>query len=89
MISQSFYFITKGIEANIRDDGRTRIASRDFTIETGIVSQASADVLIGVKVEIGDIISNTTSNNNSEQEQDIVNLQNESDKGRIICSVEW
>jgi len=91
-------FITKGIEADIRDDGRTRIAYRDFTIETGIVSQASGscrlrlsktDVLIGVKVEIGDIISNTTSDNNNEQEQDIINSQNESDKGRIVCSVEW
>jgi len=90
-------FITKGIEADIRNDGRTRIAYRDFTIETGIVSQASGscrlrlsktDVLIGVKVEIGDIISNTTSDNNNEQEQDIVNSQNESDKGRIVCSVE-
>lgn len=96
-------FINKGIDIDMRNDGRPRIAYRDLTIETGIITQASGscrlklsrtDVLIGVKVEIGDIISTTETDNNIEseestnQEKNIVNGQSENDKGRIVCSVE-
>lgn len=56
-------YITKGIAQNMRSDGRERLDYRAFTLETGIVSQtngsarvklSNTDVLVGVKVEIGE-----------------------------------
>lgn len=57
-------FIIDGIKQNMRNDGRSRLDYRSFTVETGIVSQANGsarvkladntEVLVGVKVEIGE-----------------------------------
>ena len=58
-------FIIDGVEQNLRNDGRARLDYRDFSLETGIVSQTNGsarvklanhtDVLVGVKVEIGEV----------------------------------
>ncbi|KAI9105460.1 ribosomal protein S5 domain 2-type protein [Phlyctochytrium arcticum] len=58
-------FITKGVDCNIRADGRGRGDFRELLLETGMITQASGscqvkleggtDVLVGVKVEVGSI----------------------------------
>ncbi|KAL0479512.1 exosome complex protein RRP42 [Acrasis kona] len=57
-------FLIDGIKQNMRTDGRSRLDYRAFTVETGLVAQTNGsarvklanntDVLVGVKVEIGD-----------------------------------
>jgi exosome complex component RRP42 len=57
-------YIIDGIQQNMRTDGRSRLDYRAFSVETGIVSQTNGsarvklanntDVLVGVKVEIGE-----------------------------------
>ncbi|RUP48577.1 ribosomal protein S5 domain 2-type protein [Jimgerdemannia flammicorona] len=58
-------YITKSVQANLRADGRTRLDYRQIVLETGLISQTSGsarcrlgegtDVLVGVKVEIGQV----------------------------------
>ncbi|KAI7874060.1 hypothetical protein K492DRAFT_211798 [Lichtheimia hyalospora FSU 10163] len=57
-------YITQGVEYDCRADGRGRLEYRHLVLETGILSQTSgsarcrlgdSDVLVGVKVEIGEI----------------------------------
>ncbi|KAI7854002.1 ribosomal protein S5 domain 2-type protein [Circinella umbellata] len=57
-------YITQGIESDCRADGRGRLEYRHLVLENGLLSQTSgsargrlgdSDVLVGVKVEIGDI----------------------------------
>ena len=77
-------FITKGVQANIRADGRARLDYRHIILETGLISQASGsarcrlgegtDVLVGVKVEIGQVDVDDGSSGN---------------KGKVVCNVEW
>ncbi|KAJ1676956.1 hypothetical protein EV182_007178 [Spiromyces aspiralis] len=77
-------YITKGVEKNIRSDGRTRSDWRDIQLRTSLVSQANGsarcrlgnlgfgtDILVGVKAEIGQWVP-------GEPE----------DTGRIVCNVE-
>ena len=54
-------FISHGVEANLRSDGRTRNHIRPMVMETGVVSHASGschlrlantDILVGVKTEL-------------------------------------
>ncbi len=61
-------YISNGIEQNIRNDGRERLDYRAFTLETNCIPQAngscrlhieSTDVLVGVKVELGEPDFNT------------------------------
>jgi len=56
-------FIIEGIQQNLRNDGRTILDMRPFSVETGMIPQtngsarvklSSTDVLVGIKVEIGD-----------------------------------
>ncbi|KAF9417135.1 Exosome complex component RRP42 [Podila epigama] len=78
-------FILKGIECNIRADGRQRPDFREVTLETGVVSQTSGsarvriaggtDVLVSVKAEIGPVQVDPETGDGA-------------DKGQIICSVE-
>ncbi|KAK3824623.1 MAG: ribosomal protein S5 domain 2-type protein [Benniella sp.] len=78
-------YILKGIECNIRVDGRQRQDYREVTLETGVVSQASGsarvriaggtDVLVSVKAEIGPVQVDPETGDGA-------------DKGQIICSVE-
>ncbi|ORY01413.1 ribosomal protein S5 domain 2-like protein [Basidiobolus meristosporus CBS 931.73] len=72
-------YITKGVDVDIRADGRTRLDYRDIVLETGLISQASGsarcriegtDVLVGVKVEIG-MVDGEKSN-----------------LGKVVCNVE-
>ncbi|KAK9768277.1 hypothetical protein K7432_001192 [Basidiobolus ranarum] len=72
-------YITKGIDVDIRADGRTRLDYRDIVLETGLISQASGsarcriegtDVLVGVKVEIGLVDSEKIN------------------QGKVVCNVE-
>ncbi|KAI8930361.1 ribosomal protein S5 domain 2-type protein [Entophlyctis helioformis] len=58
-------YITKGVEAGIRADGRSPLDCRKVVLETGMITQASGscrvaiddgtDVLAGVKVQVGDV----------------------------------
>ncbi|KAI9312852.1 ribosomal protein S5 domain 2-type protein [Dichotomocladium elegans] len=57
-------YITQGIESDCRADGRNRLEYRQLVLETGTLSQTNgsarcrlgeSDVLVGVKVEIGEI----------------------------------
>ena len=73
MLSQSERsYIESGIHSNLRADGRPRLSFRPFTLQTQVIPQASGsckltltdpqptnrtDVLVGIKVEIGDILS--------------------------------
>ncbi|KAF9564002.1 Exosome complex component RRP42 [Mortierella alpina] len=78
-------YILKGIECNIRADGRQRPDYREVTLETGVVSQTSGsarvriaggtDVLVSVKAEIGPVLVDPETGDGA-------------DKGQIICSVE-
>lgn len=58
------HYIEQGVQQDCRADGRGRLDYRHIVLETGLLSQASgsarcrlgdSDVLVGVKVEIGDI----------------------------------
>ncbi|CAO3692917.1 unnamed protein product [Rhizopus stolonifer] len=60
-------YIEEGIQQDCRADGRARLEYRHMVLETGLLSQASgsarcplgdSDVLVGVKVEIGEIEHN-------------------------------
>ncbi|CEG64195.1 hypothetical protein RMATCC62417_01216 [Rhizopus microsporus] len=60
-------YIEEGIQQDCRADGRARLEYRHMILETGLLSQASgsarcrlgdSDVLVGVKVEIGEIEQN-------------------------------
>ncbi|KAI8976959.1 ribosomal protein S5 domain 2-type protein [Pilobolus umbonatus] len=60
-------YIEQGIQHDCRADGRGRLDYRHVVLETGLLSQASgsarcrlgdSDVLVGVKVEIGEIDTN-------------------------------
>ena len=83
-------FILKGVDENIRADGRGRLDYRQVVLETGVISQASGsarcrlgegtDVLVGVKIEIGAI----EIDGNDEQVVEI-----KSKRGRVVCNVEW
>ncbi|KAG0201286.1 Exosome complex component RRP42 [Mortierella sp. GBA30] len=78
-------YILKGIECNIRADGRQRPDYREVTLETGVVSQTSGsarvriaggtDVLVSVKAEIGPVQVDPETGDGA-------------DKGQIVCSVE-
>ncbi|KAF9103547.1 Exosome complex component RRP42 [Mortierella sp. AM989] len=78
-------YILKGIECNIRADGRQRSDYREVTIETSVVSQTSGsaririaggtDVLVSVKAEIAPVQVDPETGDGA-------------DKGQIICSVE-
>ncbi|KAG0354020.1 ribosomal protein S5 domain 2-type protein [Gamsiella multidivaricata] len=78
-------YILKGIECNIRADGRQRPDYREITLETGVVSQTSGsarvriaggtDVLVSVKAEIGPVQVDSETGDGA-------------DKGQIVCSVE-
>ncbi|CAJ0637258.1 2387_t:CDS:2 [Entrophospora sp. SA101] len=82
-------FILKGVDDNIRADGRGRLDYRHVDLETGVIPQASGsarcrlgvgtDVLVGVKIEIGAI----EIDGNYEQVVEI-----KSKRGRVVCSVE-
>lgn len=57
-------YITQGVESDCRADGRSCLDYRHFVLETGVLSQTSgsarcrlgdSDVLVGVKVEVGEI----------------------------------
>lgn len=57
-------YIREGVQCNMRLDGRERLDSRAFSLETGVLAQANGssrvrlantDILVGIKVEIGDV----------------------------------
>ncbi|KAF9969676.1 Exosome complex component RRP42 [Actinomortierella ambigua] len=78
-------YILKGVEANVRADGRQRGDYREVSIETGIISQTSGsarvkiaggtDILVSVRAEIGPVLVDPETGDGA-------------DKGQIICSVE-
>ncbi|KAF9907901.1 Exosome complex component RRP42 [Linnemannia zychae] len=78
-------YILKGIECNIRADGRQRPDYREVILETGVVSQTSGsarvriaggtDVLVSVKADIGPVLVDPETGEGA-------------DKGQIICNVE-
>ncbi|KAJ3272930.1 Exosome complex component RRP42 [Terramyces sp. JEL0728] len=85
-------YISKGIAAGIRNDGRAQNESRQLYLETGIINQASGscrvsvqsgtEVLVGIKVSVGDIQELDS------RDEDEESTKNKNDVGRIVCSVE-
>lgn len=56
-------YIIEGVKENIRSDGRGKLDYRNISLETSIVQQSNGsarvklsntDVLVGIKVEIGE-----------------------------------
>ncbi|CAG8460878.1 14550_t:CDS:2 [Ambispora leptoticha] len=82
-------YILHGVESNLRADGRGRLDYRQVTFETGLISQCSGsarcrlgegtDVLVGVKVEIGQI--------EVDGAEEVVN-DKKAKRGRVVCNVE-
>ncbi|CAG8711054.1 4358_t:CDS:2 [Funneliformis caledonium] len=82
-------YILRGVDANIRADGRGRLDYRQVILETGLITQASGsarcrlgegtDVLVGVKVELGAIELDGV-------EEDVAEIK--AKRGRVICNVE-
>ena len=83
-------FILEGLYHQCREDGRGPFDLRPFTLETGLLAQASGsarlrrpgtgtggDVLVGVKVEIGDLLTSQQRRSTADQQ-----------RGRVVCSVE-
>ncbi|KAF9156322.1 Exosome complex component RRP42 [Linnemannia schmuckeri] len=78
-------YILKGIDCNIRADGRQRPDYREVILETGVISQTSGsarirlaggtDVLVSVKADIGPVLVDPETGEGA-------------DKGQIICNVE-
>ncbi len=76
-------YISKGVQSNLRADGRQRTSLRPFTLETGLITQSSgssrcvagSDVLVCIKAEVGYYLEN------EEQEDASV--------GKIVCNVQW
>ncbi|KAJ3106417.1 Exosome complex component RRP42 [Phlyctochytrium planicorne] len=89
-------FIAKGVEVNIRADGRGRLDGRPSSFEIGLINQASGscrlrvedgtDVVVGIKVDIGSI-DGTQAVESGEDEGDDSPTSSR-DKGKVICSVE-
>ncbi|KAJ3380829.1 Exosome complex component RRP42 [Lobulomyces angularis] len=107
-----FDYIKKGIESNIRADGRANQDYRSFIIETNLINQASGscrvlldqtDILVGIKVEIGQIEPDNVNDEEDEtnlEEDDLSRHNNivstededvfgERNKGRIVCNIDW
>ncbi|CAG8433084.1 10713_t:CDS:2 [Diversispora eburnea] len=82
-------YIIRGVDDNLRADGRGRLDYREVILETGLISQANGsarcrlskgtDVLVGVKVEIGSIEIDGT-------DEEVAAI--EAKRGRIVCNVE-
>ncbi|CAG8483970.1 10468_t:CDS:2 [Ambispora gerdemannii] len=82
-------YILRGVESNLRADGRGRLDYRQVTFETGVISQCSGsarcrlgegtDVLVGVKVEIGQI--------EFDGAEEVVGSK-KAKWGRVVCNVE-
>ncbi|KAI8853206.1 ribosomal protein S5 domain 2-type protein [Chytridium lagenaria] len=89
-------YISKGVEANIRADGRSRLDCRSSTFEIGLITQASGscrlkidngtDVVVGVKVDVGSIEATEGVEINEEDDNDSLTVSK--DKGKVICTVE-
>jgi hypothetical protein len=56
-------FLIDGVELNVRNDGRSRLDFRHFTVETGLVTTANGsarlkldntDVMVGVRVDLAE-----------------------------------
>jgi exosome complex component RRP42 len=95
-------FLTKGIEEGLRADGRGLQDMREFVVQTGVIAQASGscrivisgatDVLVGVKLSVGDVEGNEEDDGDGTLEMDEDEGKNGSKKedvGRIVCSVDW
>jgi exosome complex component RRP42 len=89
-------YIVSGVDCDIRSDGRSRLDYRQFKVETGVVAQANGssrvvlggtEVLVGVKVEIGNLTDEISQNSAFLQQQDLFPCPK--NRGKVVCSVEW
>ena len=87
-------FIKESIYAGCREDGRAQSDFRPFTLETGLMAQASGsarlrrcgtgaggDILVGAKIEVGDLLT-------VQEAKTLTGGAAQRQRGRIICSVE-
>ena len=87
-------FIRESVYASCREDGRDKLDFRPFTLETGLMAQASGsarlrrsgtgaggDILVGAKIEVGDLLTQNES-------KTLKGRAAERQRGRIVCSVE-
>lgn len=85
-------FVIQGAMCGARPDGRSNFDTRQVTLETGIINQASGScrlkiaggthVLVGIKVQVGDVIFKGS----DDKDEAFVNANN---VGRIESFVEW
>jgi exosome complex RNA-binding protein Rrp42 (RNase PH superfamily) len=89
-------YITAGVESGIRADARSRTDIREIVLEVGMILQSSGsarcqidntDVLVGIKVEVGDIAPEFSGDEAVEQADD--ENTGRADRGRVVCSVDW
>lgn len=83
-------YILRGVDSNIRADGRGRLDYRQIILETGLITQASGsarcrlgegtDVLVGIKVELGAVELDGA-------DEDVAAIK--AKRGRVVCNVEW
>ena len=79
-------FISKGVECDIRADGRSRRYIRPFSINLDFISQANgsarciagSDVLVCVKAEVASVMDSQE----MEEERDAT-------LGKVVCNVQW
>ncbi|CAG8738003.1 5999_t:CDS:2 [Racocetra persica] len=82
-------YILRGIDDNLRADGRGLLDYREVILETGLITQANGsarcrlgegtDVLVGVRVDIGNVEVDGT-------EEEVANIK--AKRGRVVCNVE-
>ncbi|PKY20584.1 ribosomal protein S5 domain 2-like protein [Rhizophagus irregularis] len=82
-------YILRGVDSNIRADGRGRLDYRQIILETGLFTQASGsarcrlgegtDVLVGIKVELGAVELDGA-------DEDVAAIK--AKRGRVVCNVE-
>jgi hypothetical protein len=92
-------YITAGVESGIRGDARSRTDIREVVLEAGMILQSSGsarcqidntDVLVGIKVEVGEIAPTYSQDGDETAEQpDDENSTGRDDRGRVVCSVDW
>lgn len=91
-------FIIKGVQNNIRGDGRSCMDERDVTLETGVLPQASGSCLIRIQggshivVGIGAHIKSVGNQLDAEEladEEQIGESESRKEGGRVECFVEY
>jgi hypothetical protein len=90
-------FLKKGVEADLRGDGRNRLDARPSFLSLGVLAQASGScrlavyngctILVGVRVQVEETAG--SSGDPSEEIAEETDEEGSLGGGRITCSVDW